>query len=345
MDLLINDFRVRLRSWDDSRAAPPPFTQRTGAPLRFYSEAGGPASFSWCGKDTSRSPGPRPGVDSDGARLLSRLRIRVEGLMVRSAITSLVCLAALMSGCAATATRGSGPEGTSPPADVQLLTIELRDHPDPHTGALRVIDGARAWPLELGALLDAVSHDWAPASVYDVRRATLAGGVVEQTEETTVRVLESNRNTARLSVKLDAATQPIEVTVPINSTVVVGSESGGQRHAFVALSVLDRATRMRIPEVFSTREPGIAPPLQLDHSSLAAPESARANGQKGVVLAVEIDERGNVIRVHVLGRRFLTDTDIASIEKTVSEWKFKPGTANGKAVRVVTTVTSLFSGL
>jgi outer membrane biosynthesis protein TonB len=250
-----------------------------------------------------------------------------------------------MIGCAATATRGSAPEGTRPAADVQLLTIELRDHPDPHTGTLRVTEGARAWPLDLDALLQAVSHDWAEASVYDIRRAALADGVVEQTEETTVRVVESNRNAARLSVKLDAATQPIEVTVPINSTVVVGSESGGQRHAFVALSVLDRATRMRIPEVFSTREPGIASPLQLDHSSLAAPESARANGQKGVVLDVEIDERGNVIRVHVLGRRFLTDTDIASIEKTVSEWKFKPGTANGKAVRVVTTVTSLFSGL
>jgi hypothetical protein len=127
------------------------------------------------------------------------------GGMVRSAITSLVCLAGLMSGCAATATQGSAPEGTSPAADVQLVTIELRDHPDPHTGTLRVINGSRAWPLDLGALLDAVSHDWAPASVYDVRRATLAAGVVEQTEETTVRVLDSNRDAARLSVKLDAA--------------------------------------------------------------------------------------------------------------------------------------------
>jgi len=245
-----------------------------------------------------------------------------------------------MSGYAATATQGSAPDGTSPAADVQLLTIELRDHPDPHTGTLRVIESARAWPLDLGALLDAVSHDWAPASVYDVRRATLADGVVEQTEETTVRVLESNRNAARLSVKLDAAAQPIEVTVPINSTVVVGSEAGGQRHPFVALSLLDHATRMRIPEVFSTREPGVVPPLQLDHSSLAAPESARANGQKGVVLDVEIDERGNVIRAHVLGHRFLSDTEIAAIEKTVSEWKFKPATAGGKAVRVVTTVVA-----
>ncbi|HXH90940.1 MAG TPA: energy transducer TonB [Thermoanaerobaculia bacterium] len=262
--------------------------------------------------------------------------------MVRSAITSLVCLAALMSGCAATARQSSPTEGTSPAAHVQLLTIELRDHPDPHTGALRVIDGARPWPLELGALLDAVSHDWAPTSVYDVRRARLAAGVIEQTEETTVRVLESNRNSARLSIKLDAAAQPIEVTVPINSTVVVGSEAGGQRHAFVALSLLDRTTRMRIPEVFSTREPGIVPPLQLDHSPLAAPESARANGQKGVLLDVEIDERGNVIRAHVLGHRFLSDTEIAAIEKTVSGWKFKPGTANGKAVRVVTTITSVF---
>jgi hypothetical protein len=246
-----------------------------------------------------------------------------------------------MSGCAATATR-SGQERTSPAADVQLLTIELRDHPDPHTGALRVIDGARAWPLELGALLDAVSHDWAPASVYDVRRAALADGVVEQLEGTTVRVLKSNRNTARLSVKLDAAAQPIEVTVPINSTVVVGSEAGGQRHAFVALSLLDRATRMQTPEVFSTREPGIVPPLRLDRAPLVAPESARANGQKGMVLDVDIDERGNVVRVHVLARRLLSDTEVAAIEKTVSEWKFKPATANGKAVRVVTTVLAAF---
>jgi hypothetical protein len=230
----------------------------------------------------------------------------------------------------------------SPAADVQLLTIELRDHPDPRTGALRVIDGARAWPLELDSLLDAVSHDWAPASVYDIRRATLANGVVEQTEETTVRVLDSTQNAARLSVKLDAAAQPIDMTVPINSTVVVGSEADGQRHAFVAVSLLDHATRMRIPEIFSTREPGIVPPLQLDHSSLAAPESARTNGQKGVVLDVEIDERGDVIRAHVLGHRFLSDTDIAAIEKTASGWKFKPGTANGKAVRVVTTILASF---
>lgn len=261
--------------------------------------------------------------------------------MVRSAITSLVCLAALMSGCAATATRDSAPE-MRPSADLQLLTIELRDHPDPHTGALRVIEGARAWPLDLDALLDAISKDWAEASVSDIRRAALAADVVEQTEETTVRVLESKQGAARLSVKLDAAAQPIEVTVPINSTVIVGSEADGQRHAFVALSLLDRATRMRIPEVFSTREPGIVPPLRLDSTRLVAPESARASGQKGAALDVEVDERGNVARVHVLGRRLLTDSDLAAIEKTVSEWKFKPASANGKAVRVVTTITSIF---
>ena len=223
-----------------------------------------------------------------------------------------------------------------------MLTIELRDHPDPHTGTLRVVEGARAWPLDLDALLQAVSQDWAEASVYDIRRASLAAGVVEQTEETTVRVLESKRDAARLSVKLDGAAQPIEVTVPINSTVVVGSEADGQRHAFVAISALDRATRTRIPEVFSTREPGVVPPLRASGAPLAAPESARANGQKGVALDVEVDERGNVVRVHVLGRRLLTDTDVAAIERAVSEWKFKPATANGKAVRVVTTVTSLF---
>jgi hypothetical protein len=256
--------------------------------------------------------------------------------MSRSAIICYVLAATLSSGCAATATRGSAP------ADIQLLTIELRDHPDPHTGALRVIEGTRTWPLDLDALLDTVSHDWANASVYDIRRATLTAGVVEQTEETTVRVLESRRDAARLSVKLDAAAQPIEVTAQINSMIVIGSEADGQRHAFVAISALDRATRMRIPEVFSTREPGIVPPVRMDRTPLAAPETARANGQKGAALDLIVDERGNVIRAHVLGHRFLSDTDIAAIEKTVSEWKFRPGTAKGEAVRVVTTILAPF---
>jgi hypothetical protein len=255
--------------------------------------------------------------------------------LIRSAITSLVLAASLLNGCAST-------RSAAPDADVQLLTIELRDHPDPHTGALRVIEGTKAWPLDVDALLDAASHDWVKASVYDIRRATLAAGVVEQTKETTVRVLESKRNTARLSVKLDAAAQPIEVTVPINGTVVIGSEADGQRHAFVAISALDRATRTRIPEVFSTREPGIVPPVRVNRIPLAAAESARANRQKGVALDIVVDERGNVIRAHILGHRFLSETDIAAIEKTVSEWKFKPGTASGKPVRVVTTILAPF---
>ena len=254
--------------------------------------------------------------------------------MVRSTIIFLVFAAVWLNGCSSMA--------AAPDADVQLLTIELSDHPDPHTGVLRVIEGAQAWPLDLDVLLDAVSHDWAKASVYDMRRAILAAGVVEQTEETTVRVLESKRDATRLSVKLDAAAQPIEVTVPINSTIVIGSEADGQRHAFVVISALDRPTRMRIPEVFSVREPGIVPPVRVDRTPLGAPESARRNGQKGVVLDVEVDERGNIIRAHVLGHRFLSDTDIAAIEKTVPEWKFKPGTANGKAVRVVTTILQPF---
>jgi hypothetical protein len=260
--------------------------------------------------------------------------------MARSTILALIFAAVFFNGCASSSR--SAPTAATSETDGQLVTIELSDHPDPHTGALRVIESAKAWPLDLDALLDALSHDWSTASVNDMRRADLAEGAVEQTEETTVRVLEAKRDTALLSVKLDGAAQPIEVTVPINSTVVAGSEADGQRHAFVAISLLDRATRMRIPEVFSTREPGIVPPMRLDHAPLAAPESTRANGQKGVALDVEVDERGNVIRAHVLGRRFLSDTEVAAIEKTVSEWKFKPGTANGKAARVVTTILAPF---
>jgi Gram-negative bacterial TonB protein C-terminal len=265
------------------------------------------------------------------------------GAMWRSSIASLWFAAALVSGFAATDTHAAAPVGTGSTADVQLLTIELRDRPDPHTGTLRVIEGAQAWPLELDPLLAAVSRDWAEASVYNMRRETLVAGVIEQLEETTVRVLDIGPNSARLSVKLDGATQPLDVTVPINSTVVVGSEADGQRHAFVAVSALDRATRTRNPEVLSTREPGVTSPMRAHGGRLAAPAAARANGQKGVVLDVEVDASGNVVMAHALDRRYLSATDAAAIEKTVSEWKFRPAMRNGKPVRVMTTITAVFS--
>jgi Gram-negative bacterial TonB protein C-terminal len=251
--------------------------------------------------------------------------------------------AIVMNGCSHATTPATVPAGDNRPAsDVQLVAIEFGDHPDPNTGALRVIQANGQWPLDLDPLIDSVSREWAPTSMAGIRRGPLAAGAVEELEETTVRVLDSKPASARLSIKLDAAPNPIVVTVPINTTVVIGSEANGQRHAFVAVSVLDRATRTRIAEVFSARDPGVTPPVKVSGLDLTAPASARGNGQKGVGLEITVDARGNVVRAHAFRGRFLSDAAVAAVEAAVAAWKFKPGTANGKAVTVVMSIPVMF---
>jgi hypothetical protein len=222
------------------------------------------------------------------------------------------------------------------------VAIEFADHPDPNTGSLRVIQANGQWPLEIDPLIDSVSREWAPASIGGFRRGPITVGSVEELEETTVRVLDSNPASARLSVKLDAAPDPIEVTVPVNTTVVIGSEANGQRHAFAAVLALDRATRTRIAEVFSARDPGVTPPVKVSGAEIVAPASARANAPKGVVIEITVDKSGNVVRAHAIRGRFLSAPDVAAIEAAISAWKFKPGTVNGKAVTVVMSIPVMF---
>ncbi len=109
-------FRVGWRPSDGSRAAAAPFHPTNRRAAAFLQRSWQPRQLLMVrerhiavfGSEARRWLGARG--------LSSRPMIRVEGLMVRSAFTSLVCLAALMSGCAATASRRSAPEGTSPAA-------------------------------------------------------------------------------------------------------------------------------------------------------------------------------------------------------------------------------------
>src|SRR5260370_24536272 len=136
----------------------------------------------------------------------------------------------------------------------------------------------------------------------------------------------------------------IEVSVLVNGTVVLGGERADDRHAFVAVSIFDRALASQIPEVFSARDPSMTPPKQLTSSALPITESAREHHLRGAVFIAEIDEQGNVADVHAELGRFRSPIDEKRLEDIARTWKFSPGTRDGKPVRALTSVMGYYGG-
>ena len=225
------------------------------------------------------------------------------------------------------------------PDNLQLRLVEFADHPDPNTGPPHLISGAQPWPADLAAL-NAAANQWTDKSgyVYDVRRDSLSPSLVEELEETTARVVSVGNESARISVHMDGTPDPVEVTIPINTTVVLGSERGDDRHAFVALSLLDRDHVSQTGEVYSTSDPSVTPPRILRRSSLPASAAAREHQLRGTVVQLDIDERGHVVSVHAPAGRFLSAEDQKAIEDSVRTWTFAPATRNGNPVRVMTVI-------
>ena len=227
--------------------------------------------------------------------------------------------------------------------NLQLRVVEFADHPDPNTGPPHLINGAQPWPADLAALTSA-ANQWMDKHtyVYDVRRDAPSPSLVETLEETTARVISVSNDSAKVSVTMDGAPAPVEVTVPVNGTVVLGSENGDDRHVFGAVSLFDRAHLDAMPEVFSAREPGVTPPRLIKGGVLPLSAAARDNHLKGAIVNAEVDEQGNVVAAHVLARRFLTDDDVKAIEDNVRTWTFSPAMRNGKPVRALTLVTAQY---
>jgi len=221
----------------------------------------------------------------------------------------------------------------------QIQVIEFGDHPDPNTGTPRVLERQGPWPLDIQSLSAAVEVAIGRRpTVYDIRRSPVVVGGIQKLEETTVSILGVTAVATRVSVVMDAAPTPVEMTVPTNVTAIIGSETPDQRHVFAAVSVLDSDTASRVPEIFSTREPGVKPPLKISGDSIQPTAAALEHHLKGVVVEVEIDERGNVSWAHAILGRYPSASDQSAIEKVVRSWKFAPATRNGKPVRVITNV-------
>ena len=249
-------------------------------------------------------------------------------------IAQIAALILLFQGCATAPPR-------TPALEIQL--IEFGDHPDPNTGALRLLVHPSPWPAAVHPLMAAVAEaiERTP-SLYDIRRAPLAPGEIA-TRETTARVLEIGRDRTHLSVVLDAAPAPFEVSVPTNATVVIGSETPDQRHAFVAISVLDREAAARVPEIFTTTNPEVKPPVKISGAPLQPTPGAVEHRLKGMAVEVEIDQTGNVTAARAIVGRYPDAIDTSAVETAVRSWKFAPATHNGKPVTVITDIIAPFA--
>jgi hypothetical protein len=231
-------------------------------------------------------------------------------------------------------------------ASLELRVVEFADHPDPNTGVPHVVNATQPWPMELRAL-SAAAAGWSEKRglyAYDIRNSGLTTTTTLQLEETTAQVLDAKNDSARISIHMDGAKEAIEVSVPVNGTVVLGSDRADDRHAFVAVSIFDRALASQIPEVFSTRDPSVTPPKQLTSSPLPITESAREHNLRGAVFIAEIDEQGNVADVHAELGRFRSPIDEKRLEDIARTWKFSPATRDGKPVRALTSVMGYFGG-
>ena len=256
---------------------------------------------------------------------------RTSFVLLLTAIASIACRTASTPAAV-------GPLAPSGDAGVQLRVIEFGDHPDPNTGPPRVLESAQAWPVELTPLSAAVSAAVGrDVTVYDTRRGAASTNASEELEETKVRVLNVTPSGAKVEIRMDAARDPVEAAVPMNGTVVIGSEHEDQRHAFVAVSLFDTVTASRIPEMFTTGDPSVTAPVKRTGAPLQPTQSAIEHHLKGVAVYAEVDESGNVVAAHALGH-YASAADQAAIDNIIRTWKFQPAMRGGKPVRVVTTI-------
>ena len=236
----------------------------------------------------------------------------------------MVLVAFVLAGCSST---------RPVPSPVELRTIDLGDHPDPNTGTSRIINsGDRPWPLDAIKLAEAVRTSWTGVHLFDLRRGPVTVGSIQSLQEAEVRVLDLS-NGARISLQMYAAPAPLEVVVPLNETVVIGSETPDQRHAFIALTLLDQATAKTVRDVVSTRDPEVRPPVPLTRETVRRPSVGCATSLRGTIFDVLIDEAGRVESARWIGGRCeFAAADVAAIEDAVRSWSFAPATRNGHAV-------------
>lgn len=212
--------------------------------------------------------------------------------------------------------------------------IEFVDHPDSNVGAPHVIAAARPWPTDVEALRAAVATavEKPFVGVADVRRGPATEGAVAELAETRARLVGVDDQGAHIRMRIAGAPGPVEVTVPLNGTVVVGGERDDDRHAFVAISLFDATTAAGVADFYTPRDPAVTAPKAPAGARLRA---TAAPSVKAVPVDVDVAPDGSVIAVHVLTH---DAADAARLESTVRGWKFTPAMRDGKPVRAIAVV-------
>ena len=126
--------------------------------------------------------------------------------------------------------------------------------------------------------------------------------------------------------------------VPINRTVVLGSDMGDDRPALAALSVFNRTHADEVPVFYRPSDRSVTPPRVVTRSLLPLNATAREHHLKGAIANTEIDEQGPIVALRVLYRRLLSADDQKTIEDVVRTWKFSPATRNDRPVRALTMI-------
>jgi len=139
-----------------------------------------------------------------------------------------------------------------------------------------------------------------------------------------------------------------EIIIPSKHAAILGFEGRDGTPYFLALHLLT-APGKKGPSIGGVmggvsgpvRAVGaIKPPRLLKKVNPVYPEAAKSAGVEGIViLEVETDEQGNVVRTALL--RSVPLLDQAAIE-AVKQWKYEPAIIDGKPTGIIFTVTVAF---
>ena len=215
---------------------------------------------------------------------------------------------------------------------LQLRIVDFGDRPHNNTGAPHAVGDQ--WPDDVVALSSAVG-EWSDKTsvAQDIRRVTATPSRISM-NDAEVTVVDVSESSARLAVRLEGRDEPVNVIVPLDKTVVLGTDHNDDLHAFLALSLFDADAAAHIAPIYSIREPGVRPPKRV-RGTLPPTQSAIQQHMRSTILYFDVDEKGNVVSAVMLGKHGSTPEDIATVEQAARSFRFEPAKYRGVPVRSV----------
>ena len=192
------------------------------------------------------------------------------------------------------------------------------------------------WPAEVSPLAAAVAKPFrlgAGVKVTDVYRSLVKPNdphmFPASVEVTLVGVANGQ---ASLDVMLRGDAKHHKLTLPVNSTVVLGGDMKAPMTEFVGISLFDTDTAMKMPEIAiwgSIKD--VKPPRILSR----VPPKYNEQPPSGLiaVVQVELDDAGKLVGANLV--RPLPEPFNQPILDAVRQWKFKPAEYAGEPIQTL----------